>query len=101
MGRHLNCGGDFGAERRCFGELSKKQDDNMDNLKGSEVSPRRPRKKEEGRRKREEGGSGVSPRRLGGHTPRNAHFAGVHAAETGAGAGLLTAGRLHICTLAH
>ena len=41
MGRHLNCGGDFGAERRCFGELSKKQDDNMDNLKGSEVSPRR------------------------------------------------------------
>ena len=23
MGRHLNCGGDFGAERRCFGELSK------------------------------------------------------------------------------
>ena len=33
MGRHLNCGGDFGAERRCFGELSKKQDDDMDNLK--------------------------------------------------------------------
>ena len=26
MGRHLNCGGDFGAERRCFGELSKTQD---------------------------------------------------------------------------
>ena len=33
MGRHLNCGGDFGAERRCFGELSKKQDGDMDNLK--------------------------------------------------------------------
>ena len=33
MGRHLNCGGDFGAERRCFGELLKKQDDDMDNLK--------------------------------------------------------------------
>ena len=29
MGKHLNCGGDFGAERRCFGELSKKQDDDM------------------------------------------------------------------------
>ena len=29
MGRHLNCGGDFGAERRCFGELSKKQDGDM------------------------------------------------------------------------
>ncbi len=33
MGRHLICGGDFGAERRCFGELSKKQDGDMDNLK--------------------------------------------------------------------
>ena len=41
MGRHLNCGGDFGAERRCFGELSKKQDDDMDNLKvwGQSPSP--------------------------------------------------------------
>ena len=33
MGRHLICGGDFGAERRCSCELSKKQDDDMDNLK--------------------------------------------------------------------
>ena len=46
MGRHLNCGGDFGAERRCFGELSKKQDDDMDNLK------------------------------VGGQSPQKAHFAG-------------------------
>ena len=38
MGRHLNCGGDFGAERRCFGELSKKQDDDMYNLKVGNVS---------------------------------------------------------------
>ena len=30
MGRHLNCGGGFGAGRRCFGELSKKQDDETD-----------------------------------------------------------------------
>ena len=29
MGRHLNCGGDFGAGRRCFGELSKKQDSEL------------------------------------------------------------------------
>ena len=41
MGRHLNCGGDFGAERRCFGELSKKQDDDMDNLKVWGQSPRK------------------------------------------------------------
>ena len=41
MGRHLNCGGDFGAKRRCFGELSKKQDGDMDNLKvwGQSPSP--------------------------------------------------------------
>ena len=38
MGRHLNCGGDLGAERRCFGELSKKQDDDMDNFKVGNVS---------------------------------------------------------------
>ena len=41
MGRHLNCGGGFGAERRCFGELSKKQDDNMDNLKVWGQSPQK------------------------------------------------------------
>ena len=41
MGRHLNCGGDFGAERRCFGELSKKQDDDMDNLKIGDSRRRR------------------------------------------------------------
>ena len=39
MGRHLNCGGGFGAERRCFGELSKKQDDDMDNLKVGDKPP--------------------------------------------------------------
>ncbi len=42
MGRHLNCGGDFGAERRCFGELSKKQDDDTDNLKIGDSRRRRP-----------------------------------------------------------
>ena len=41
MGRHLNCGGDFGAKRRCFGELSKKQDDDMDNLRVWGQSPRK------------------------------------------------------------
>jgi len=42
MGRHLICGGDFGAERRCFGELSKKQDDDMDNLKVGDSHRGRP-----------------------------------------------------------
>ena len=42
MGRHLNCGGDFGAERRCFGELSKKQDGDMDNLKVGDSHRGRP-----------------------------------------------------------
>ena len=42
MGRHLNCGGGFGAERRCFGKLSKKQDDNLDNLKVGDSLRRRP-----------------------------------------------------------
>ena len=41
MGRHLICGGDFGVKRRCFGELSKKQDDDMDNLKVLGQSPRK------------------------------------------------------------
>ena len=41
MGRHLNCGGDFGAGRRCFGELSKKQDGDMDNLKVWGQSPQK------------------------------------------------------------
>ena len=41
MGRHLNCGGDFGAERRCFGELSKKQDDDIDNFKVWGQSPQK------------------------------------------------------------
>ena len=43
MGRHLNCGGDFGVERRCFGELLKRQDDDMDNLKVWGQSPQKAR----------------------------------------------------------
>ena len=41
MGRRLNCVGDFGTERRCFGELSKKQDGDMDNLKVGDSRRRR------------------------------------------------------------
>ena len=49
-----------------------------------------------------EGKVGDKPRGKLGDRPRGRPILqGVHAAETGAGAGLLAAGRLHICTLAH